>query len=242
MFEPSLELLSSILGSSPIMTLADIFGWGAGALVLTTFYLKTMVPLRCVAIASNVTFLSYGLMTGALPITVLHALLLPMNLWRLGQLHSQRARLRTMVQGGFPVSALQPYLTTRAEERGAVMSGKGKPGTELIILLSGYVLVLETGELLGPGSIIGDECVYGENPISSTTAVCRTDVQLASIPLGRAWDAFSANPEFAAHLLRLALRRGARRVKPRNRFSSIESVPVLNVVPGDTPEYATVNR
>jgi hypothetical protein len=208
------------------MTLADIFGWMAGALVLTTFYLKTMVPLRCVAIASNVTFLSYGLMTGALPITVLHALLLPMNLWRLGQLCAQRARLAAMVQGEFSVSALQPFLTTRAAARGTVLIAKGRQATELIIVLHGHVLVVETGLVLGPGSILGDECAFGDDRTCSTTAVCRTEVELASIPVSRAWEAFSASPEFAARLLRMAMGRGTGRVGTRSRYSSIESVPV----------------
>ena len=64
----------------------DIIGYVAGALVLTTFYLKTMIRLRTVAIFSNIAFITYGSLTGAVPILVLHLLLLPLNTIRLLQM------------------------------------------------------------------------------------------------------------------------------------------------------------
>ena len=51
--------------------------------MLATFYLKSMIPLRTVAIFSNLGFARYGFLSGAIPIAVLHCLLLPLNLLRL---------------------------------------------------------------------------------------------------------------------------------------------------------------
>ena len=42
------------------MHTAELVGYLASALVFATFYMKTMMPLRAVAIASNVAFISYG--------------------------------------------------------------------------------------------------------------------------------------------------------------------------------------
>jgi hypothetical protein len=38
-----------------------IAGWFASALVFATFFMKTMIPLRLVAITSNIAFMSYTL-------------------------------------------------------------------------------------------------------------------------------------------------------------------------------------
>jgi CRP/FNR family cyclic AMP-dependent transcriptional regulator len=61
----------------------DVAGYIASALVFSAFYMKDMVPLRILAICSNVAFLIYGTSMLLTPVIVLHALLLPLNVWRL---------------------------------------------------------------------------------------------------------------------------------------------------------------
>lgn len=67
------------------MDISEIVGFLASALVFATFYMKAMTPLRVVAIASNVAFISYGYLGGMIPILILHVALLPLNVWRLWQ-------------------------------------------------------------------------------------------------------------------------------------------------------------
>ncbi len=64
---------------------ADSFGYVASFLVLATFCMRRMVPLRIVAIFSNIAFLDYGLSLGLKPVAFLHGLLLPINICRLAQ-------------------------------------------------------------------------------------------------------------------------------------------------------------
>jgi hypothetical protein len=61
----------------------DSVGYLASMLVLAAFGVKEMIPLRMIAMASNVAFLAYGLALGLSPVWLLHALLLPLNAWRL---------------------------------------------------------------------------------------------------------------------------------------------------------------
>jgi len=63
----------------------DAMGYIAAALVIATFGMKAMVPLRLLAVCSNFAFLAYGLGMHLAPVYVLHAILLPMNAWRLWQ-------------------------------------------------------------------------------------------------------------------------------------------------------------
>ena len=57
-------------------------GWLASGLVFATFCAKRMLPLRALAITSNLAFISYGYTDALWPIVVLHAAMLPMNVIR----------------------------------------------------------------------------------------------------------------------------------------------------------------
>ena len=61
----------------------DSIGYVAASLVLATFCARTMVLLRALAIASNLAFIAYGLLAHLWPILLLHAVMLPLNVYRL---------------------------------------------------------------------------------------------------------------------------------------------------------------
>lgn len=69
----------------------ELLGYIASALVFAAFYMRSIVWIRATAIASNLFFIAYGALFGLLPILVLHALLLPLNLWRLRELLAGRS-------------------------------------------------------------------------------------------------------------------------------------------------------
>lgn len=68
-----------------MMTRWDAIGYVASSLVFASFCMRDMIPLRLVSVCSNVAFLAYGLALGLVPVWVLHALLLPINCWRVWQ-------------------------------------------------------------------------------------------------------------------------------------------------------------
>ena len=63
----------------------NLIGYAASASVLVTFCMSSMVPLRAVAICSNVLFAAFGVLAHIFPVLVLHAILLPVNIVRLMQ-------------------------------------------------------------------------------------------------------------------------------------------------------------
>jgi hypothetical protein len=68
----------------------EVSGYVASALVLLTFCMMSMRPLRLVAIASNVAFIAYGIMAHLHPVLLLHSILLPVNTIRLLQVELAR--------------------------------------------------------------------------------------------------------------------------------------------------------
>ena len=72
------------------MRLWDAAGYLASGLVVLAFCMKDIIPLRVVALTSNIAFLTYGIGLGLAPVWLLHAILLPINCWRLWQGISRR--------------------------------------------------------------------------------------------------------------------------------------------------------
>jgi hypothetical protein len=77
----------------------ESIGYLASLLVLATFCMSGMVPLRAIAIASNVAFIGYAALAGISPVLLLHALLLPMNVYRLLQALRERRHDQAAVIG-----------------------------------------------------------------------------------------------------------------------------------------------
>jgi hypothetical protein len=88
----------------------SLVGYIAAALVFATFCTKRIVPLRSLAIASNLVFLLYGSLNHLWPIVVLHAAMLPVN----------ALRLREARAAAYADAASQPQ-PVRAPRRGAAM-------------------------------------------------------------------------------------------------------------------------
>jgi hypothetical protein len=74
------------------LSVIDGVGFAAAGLVLATFCMGSMNALRWVAIASNVAFIAYGYLGHLAPVLLLHALLLPVNIYRLAQLRGTHLR------------------------------------------------------------------------------------------------------------------------------------------------------
>lgn len=64
----------------------EIAGFAGAALIIAAYAMKTIGPLRLCAVFSNVLMLVYAVLEGLGPVLLLHATLLPMNLWRLATL------------------------------------------------------------------------------------------------------------------------------------------------------------
>ncbi len=79
------------------MTALDLVGFVAAALVLLAFFMTSMVALRVTALLSNVVFFADGYLGDLAPVAVLHLLLIPLNLWRPGEIErARRGRPRTL--------------------------------------------------------------------------------------------------------------------------------------------------
>jgi hypothetical protein len=99
----------------------EFAGYLACGLVFATFYMKTLIPLRILAIASNIVFIIYAAGQDLVPILILHALLLPLNLWRTWEQIAIYRKLRSIADHPAAVETLVPFMNRKRFAAGDVL-------------------------------------------------------------------------------------------------------------------------
>ncbi|HMI71172.1 MAG TPA: cyclic nucleotide-binding domain-containing protein, partial [Solirubrobacteraceae bacterium] len=124
--------------------------------------MKTIVPLRMVAICSNIAFityallgLKYGVFGRVYPILVLHASLLPLNLVRLRQLKELQRSVREASEDE-TVRSLVPYMDAETHAAGEFLFRRGDPANRLYVIQHGHVRFPEIGKVVSDGQVFGE--------------------------------------------------------------------------------------
>ena len=123
------------------MTWIDLLGYAASASVLATFCMSTMVPLRVVAICSNVLFIAFGMFAHIYPVFVLHIVLLPVNIARLIQLLRLIQNVKAAGAGDLSVARLIPFMSRRIVKAGHVLMRQGENADSMYYLVSGQLQI-----------------------------------------------------------------------------------------------------
>jgi CRP/FNR family cyclic AMP-dependent transcriptional regulator len=190
-----------------LMHIGELVGYLASALVFATFYMKTMIPLRNVAIVSNVAFISYGYLGGMAPILILHVALLPPNLWRLHQTRQLVKRVRLATEGDLNLDWLMPHMTARNFAAGETIFRKGDSARELFLITAGTVRLTELGVEVGRGSMVGEIGVFSPYKTRIATAVAVTHVELLAIAEDRVITLYNDHREFGFYMVSLITKR-----------------------------------
>lgn len=180
----------------------EITGYVASALVLATFWMRTMIPLRIVALGSNIAFITYGIVGGLMPILVLHLVLLPLNLYRAVEMVRLLHRVRA-ARGDLSLAWLKPYMKAERHPPLHVLFRKGAEADRLYLILQGEIRLEESGARLAPGQIFGEIGLFSPDRRRTQTAICATAAELLWISESELAQLCYQNPGMAFHLLRL---------------------------------------
>jgi hypothetical protein len=204
------------------MTLYDLIGYIGSVLVFGTFYLKTMIRLRWVAIASNIVFMVYAAMGHLLPILVLHALLLPLNVWRLFEVKQLIRKVRSSAQSGMATPELiVPYLRSVWRFKGEPIFRKGDSADSVYYIFEGSVRLNDKNIIVPQGQMIGVNGIFSREHQRTDTAVCLSDVELGVISKDKILELFYQSPDFGAFLIRMVAQRAALDQAPANTAGSL---------------------
>lgn len=183
--------------------IVDLIGFAASALVFLTFCMQTLLPLRIIAIASNILFIAYGIFAGLVPILILHAVLLPVNIWRTVQQLQMRDRIRRMFKKAPDTDMLLPFMTAINCAAGSVIFRRCDPADRLFVVLEGEVLVEEFERTIGKGEIFGEIGLFSAEGQRNATVRAIGAVSVAWIDRATVIKLFEDQPDFAMALTRL---------------------------------------
>ena len=191
----------------------QIVAWIAAGLVFASFFMKTIVPLRRVAIASNVAFICYALMgisfgifDKVLPILILHLALLPLNVMRLREVRNTIRSIQAMSREHASLDALVPYMKHERVKQGQWLFRKGDLADRLYVLKQGRIKLVELGKTLEAGAVFGEVGIFSENAIRTSSAYSEDDAELFSLTSQKAIELFYQDPRFGFYIVRALAR------------------------------------
>jgi CRP/FNR family cyclic AMP-dependent transcriptional regulator len=188
------------------MSWVTALGYAASATVLVTFCMSTMIPLRVVALASNVLFMGYGYADHLYPVLFLHAILLPVNIL-LVQFYRLVREMREAPSKDLSMRALLPYMTRRKFNAGETLVRKGEPADRLYYLVDGEIEVIEFSKVLHAGALVGEIGVFAPSQRRTATIVCRTGCNMLELTENKAKQLYFQDRSFGFAVLQLIISR-----------------------------------
>ncbi|MEO5843446.1 MAG: cyclic nucleotide-binding domain-containing protein [Caldimonas sp.] len=223
------EQLSAYMWSalaSPTELLALFAAAVAGGLQISSSFVKTMVPLRWLAVLSNFGFLGYGILHPSFVMALMHGILLPINVVRLGEMTRLTRRVEAVTNNPDRSGIwLRPYMKSSKRKAGDVLFRLGDEAEHLYILVEGRVDFPEVNASVGPGDMFGEIAFFSPERRRTLTACCGVDCALLSIDQSTVRQLYFQNPGFGFEIVGLVAGRLSADVA-RLRAQIIEHAPI----------------
>jgi CRP-like cAMP-binding protein len=189
------------------ITFANMMALMGAIFFVATLMVRTIVPLRIIGIISNLFFICYGALAGAVPTFLLYLLSLPINVLRLRQMLNLVRKARVSAQGDLSMDWLRPFMTPRKYRAGEVLFHKGDVAKEMFLTVTGKFLVTEIGIQIPPGRMMGELGFVDPKNRRTQTVECVEDGDVLTITYEKLLELYFQNPEFGYYFLRLTTER-----------------------------------
>jgi hypothetical protein len=182
---------------------ANMLALIGAALYVATLMMRTIVPLRIVAIVSILFFIAYGALAGVVTTFLLYLLSLPINIYRLRQMLQLVKKARAAALGDLSMDWLKPFMKPHKYRKGDILFRKGDVANEMFYIVSGIFLVTEIGVRRGAGEMIGELGFLSDNNRRTQTAECIESGAVLAITYEKLLELYFQNPEFGYYFLNL---------------------------------------
>jgi CRP-like cAMP-binding protein len=190
--------------SDPAQALAFGSAAVAALLVVVSAFVKTMIPLRWLAVGSNLGFVVYGVLQANVLLVLLHSVLLPVNLWRVRQMVGLTRRVQAAAIDPQSLQVwLRPYMRSRRLPAGRLIFASGDVADRMYLLVDGLIELPEVGRTLEAGRMFGEIAFFAPERRRSSSAVCVTDCTLMSIDEDTFRQLVHQNPDFGLQVMLL---------------------------------------
>ena len=213
--------------ASPKQILAHLAAGIGITLVVVAAFVRTMIPLRLLAVGSNVGLLIYGALRPS-PITMMiAATLLPINIYRAIEMTRLTRRVnRAEVAGNQAGLWLRPYMKPKKLRAGQVLFRKGDRADRMYLLVQGEMELADIGVKMASGRIFGEIALFSPDKIRTHTVRCLTPCTVLVISYGTVKQLYFQNPAFGFHLIELlASRLGQDVARAESQLRDLDTRP-----------------
>lgn len=189
------------------MPSGDLLGYVGGILVIVTYAMRTMIPLRSVGLASDAIMLASGVASWFWPTIALELIVLPVNAVRLVQMIRLTHRVEEATHGDLSMDWLKPFMSRRRAVAGEVLFHKGDKAEEMFYIVSGRFRLAESGIELPTGEVVGELGLLAPEQRRTQTLQCVEGGEMLVISYSSVRQLYYQNPRFGFFFLQLATKR-----------------------------------
>jgi hypothetical protein len=193
--------------SEDAMEVWQMFAFTGIVLSVVQYWMKTMIPLRMMAITTNVLFLVYAALASVYPTMILNCILLPLNLYRLHEMRSLIRKVERANRTDVDMSWLQPFMARRRIKAGEVLFRKGDVAEAMYLVASGRFILAESGIGVPAGTVVGELGMLAPESRRTQSLRCEETGTVLALSYDRFEELYFQNPEFGLGFLKLTTRR-----------------------------------
>jgi hypothetical protein len=176
----------------------------ASIFVVATLSMRTMIPLRVFAILTNVLLIATSIPNHNYPTMILHAVLLPLNSYRLHQMLQLVRDVKRSVNSDLSMNWLRPFMTERKCAASEMLFYKDEKAESLFYIVSGRYRLVESGIELPVGAIVGELGMLSPSNVRTQTLECVEAGTVLSVSYAQVEQLYVENPAFGFYFLRLS--------------------------------------
>lgn len=185
----------------------DYCGYAGAVLGLCSLWMRTMIPLRALAICAGLFMIVYTYSVGAWPNVIVNLIALPVQMLRLSQMMVLTRRVRAAASGDLSIDWLKPFMSPRELKAGQTLFRRGDRADALFYVNSGSLKIVEFECGIGPGEVVGEIGLFSPGQSRTATLVACTDCSLLAISDSSLRQLYFQNPQFGFYLVQLITRR-----------------------------------
>jgi hypothetical protein len=210
--------------ASPLLIVAHVAALAAFACMLAGALVRTMMPLRWLAVASGCGLLAYGVLAPSATTADAAAILLPVNIYRAVEVTRLTRRVhRAGAAADLVGHWLKPHMKVRKLREGRVLFNKGDAAHHLFMLADGEMELVESGMPMEPGRIFGEIALFSPSGLRTQTARCRTACTVLQIHESTVMQLYYQHPSFGFHLIGLLAARLSADVERMERGNAADA-------------------
>ncbi len=179
-------------------------GYVGALLIVGSFVVRTMIPLRALSAGSNLCIILYAYLDGQYPTLALNAALLPLNVLRMVQMVRLVRRVRTAARGDQTMDWIKPYMTRRRCGHGQILFRKGDVADTMYYIVSGRFRIPELGIQRVPGEFVGELGLLAPGGLRTQSLECADKGDVLAIRYDEVRELFFQNPDFGFYFMQLA--------------------------------------